>query len=603
MAVTAEEMFGGLGKVPGKTLAKRHKAYMDQVNGIQDVPLSKAEWASQAPHATGLQVDLESRSAAGRPRTAMDMLTKTLQSPELVKAMSAESLASLVATLDAQKAQVPELMKDITTTSPVGTGLVVFDLETGAKMLTPKPTPLRNRLVRRRGFGLAHRFKRITGFTGTGTGGVSVIRPGIADSTQTNFANPGSAGTLLYNRGGKISYAGDEFTIPYIQFGVSDELSWSTQFSAQGFQDVRALSRNAVTWSSMLLEERVLLYGRGTASGFAGVLPVPTGVAGTSRAATGSEVGISGATTSLWVRVVAELGDYGVSQATAVSAAIAVTNGQVTDITYVLPAGATGARVFVGTGAADPGDAARWLYVFAGSPTTPTPGGRSGFNKLTIQGALPVAGIIPTAYPSTVPGAAPINLTTTDGGSAYVNEYDGVLTYCTGANAGYTAKLNSTFSTTNPGVEYQQAFSSLYDAVKASPDRIMFNGNDRRQMSDTIKGNPNSNYGIRLMQDDINGVTLGSVAVSIINETVGDKEVQFEVHPWLPQGNSLILSDTLPIPDTQVDQIFAVFNVQDLMGIDWPVTQFSYDTSSYWFGTLVCYAPAWLGSVVGIQRT
>ena len=71
----------------------------------------------------------------------------------------------------------------------------------------------------------------------------------------------------------------------------------------------------------------------------------------------------------------------------------------------------------------------------------------------------------------------------------------------------------------------------------------------------------------------------------------------------MPQGNAPIVSDTLPIPDTQVSEVFTVFNVQDMMGVDWPVNQFAYESSSYWYGALVAYAPAWLGAVKGIKKT
>jgi hypothetical protein len=40
--------------------------------------------------------------------------------------------------------------------------------------------------------------------------------------------------------------------------------------------------------------------------------------------------------------------------------------------------------------------------------------------------------------------------------------------------------------------------------------------------------------------------------------------------------------------------------VQDYMGIQWPVNQFSYDFSTYFRGTFMCYAPAWNGVVSGI---
>jgi hypothetical protein len=37
------------------------------------------------------------------------------------------------------------------------------------------------------------------------------------------------------------------------------------------------------------------------------------------------------------------------------------------------------------------------------------------------------------------------------------------------------------------------------------------------------------------------------------------------------------------------------------MGIDWPVNQFAFESSSYWFGALLCYAPAWNGAITGIK--
>lgn len=582
------DLFGGSDhKMTPAEMSVAHDEYLQALASTKSVVVGPG----QLPHlngGNGINFD-------GQPTSPLAMLQATVAQPGITKALAPDQLATLTAALDAMKSQMPDLTKDISPTSPVSTGLVAYDLEGPAKMLTPRPMPLRNRIPRKKGIGLNRQYKRITGFTGTGTGGVGVIRPGITDATQTNFANPSSSNNLYYNRGPKIAYAGDSATVPYIQFSLSDELSWSTQFSGQGYQDIRALSRASLLWASMLMEERVMLYGRGTQAGFSGVLAAPTGVAGAARSVAGSEVGISGATTNLWVRVVAEMGDLGVSQATAVSSAIAVTNGQVVDVTYTLPAGATGARVFVGTGASDPGDAARFLYTFTGGGVF---GGRSGYNKLTIQGALPVAGTVPTSWPLSAGGTA--NLTSADGGSAVAQEYDGVLAYCTGANAGYTSKLNGTFSTSNPGVEYQTAFASMYDAVKASPDRIMFNGRDRKQLSDAVKGASNSNYQIKLSQDDINGYTLGTLATAILNEITGD-QVSLEVHPWLPQGNSLIISDSLPLPDSEVDSIFSIVNVQDMMGVDWPVNQFSYDASSYWFGTLVCYAPAWEGSLVGIQ--
>ena len=74
------------------------------------------------------------------------------------------------------------------------------------------------------------------------------------------------------------------------------------------------------------------------------------------------------------------------------------------------------------------------------------------------------------------------------------------------------------------------------------------------------------------------GTTYGSIVTGLQNEVTG-KAVDLMVHPWLNQGVAPVLSWTLPIPDTQVSDVWANFLVQDYMGIQWPVTQFTYDFS------------------------
>lgn len=81
-------------------------------------------------------------------------------------------------------------------------------------MLTPVLTPLRNRTPRQRGSGLVRRYKQILGFSGTRTGGSAgnVIRHGISESTQNNFAMGGSNALNLI-RGPKVQYASADQTL------------------------------------------------------------------------------------------------------------------------------------------------------------------------------------------------------------------------------------------------------------------------------------------------------------------------------------------------------------------------------------------------------
>lgn len=506
---------------------------------------------------------------------AMAELEKAAANPAIAKAIGADALASL----QAQVMQSREIVKDITigdgatTGSPIGTGLVPFDLEAPAKYLAPRPTPLRNKLPREKGQGTARRFKRITGITGSGTGGVGVFHPGISESTQTNFAPPGGGNALYLNRGAKISYAGDDKIVPYNEFGVSDSVTFAAQYAGQGFQDVRALSAQSLLYSSMLLEERMLLMGRGASvSGFSGALSAPA-ITITLRAPATGETAISGASTNLYVKATSDAGDFGQSVLSS-SASVAASAGTVADVKITSTVtGAVGYRVYVGTGASAPADSA--LYY----------DGRTGSRTFTIQGALPTTGTAAS--------------TVTADTSSYANGYDGILPTVLGANSGYVKDINGSFNATSPGSEFQTLFASLYDAVKADPDEILFNGTDRKNLSELLKNSSSNNYRLTLTQDEIGNAVMGSVITAIQNEVTG-KVVPMTVHPWMPQGNTAVLSYSLPIPDSQVSNVWSVVNVQDYMGINWPVIDFQYQMSSYWQGTFVCYAPAWNGAITGI---
>jgi hypothetical protein len=495
-----------------------------------------------------------------KAETSAMQMQRLLGDGEIAKALSADTIASVTSALEQANVQ-----KDFTLTSPLSTGYVAYDLEAPAKLLFPKPTPLRNKIPRGKGIGTAHQFKQIDGISGT-VGGPKAMRPGITDTTTETF------GPVTLNRGKKISYAGSERSIPYLQFGLSSSVPFSAQFSGQGFMDARALDQASVLYSSMLSEERLLLGGRGTAAGFSGALAQPTGVTAAVRAAAAGETPISGGNTNYYVKVTAAsvFGESVLSAAVTTAVAAGVLDVTVPDV-----AGALGYNVYIGTGAANPGDGALWLAASGGS------------NVVTVSGPLPTSGT----------AASSVTVDT----SASALDYDGILTIAGGANAGYVKRLNSTFSTANPGVEFQNAFAAMYALNLADPDEVLMNGFDRKQLSDLIKGNSSNGYRLTLNADGSGGHQIGNIVTGLQNEVTG-KMVDLTVHPYMPQGNAPILSHTLPFADSNVDNLWSVRNVQDYMAMQWPIIQNSYDTSSYWYGTFFCYAPKWQGMVAGIKK-
>ena len=550
---------------------------------------------AEMPRATDLFGDVSPVEAAQRHEEYLGSLNKSLSNASTVpgqapvdatsaleslvanKSLAPDAVSGLQNALAAQRMAMQDIQKDITLTSPLSTSFAAFDLEAPAKLLTPRPTPLRNRIPRKKGIGTSHRVKRILGYTGTGTGGVGNTWPGITQDTTTTF------GAIAYERGPKISYAADDLVLPYNSYSLSDSVTFDANFSGLGYQDLRQLSSTSTLYATMLMEERMMLMARGTASGYSGALSAPT-FALASPVASGSQTAL--AATTYYVNVTTDAGISGNGFGESIlgtEASTAVASGDVLTVTVsTAVAGALGYNIYVGTA--------------TGAANLKYQGTLRGTGTFTIQGAT-ASGLTGNNAAFNTTGAAASRATADT--SAYATGYDGILPTVLGPNTGFNNSINAAFSTSNPGAEFQTVFANLYQNVKADPDLVLLNGNDRKQLSDAIKSGSTANYRLTIQEPGKDGITYGSIVTGIQNEVTG-KAVDLMVHPWLNQGVAPVLSFTLPIPDTEVSDVWANFMVQDYMGIQWPVTQFSYDFSTYFRGTFFCTAPAWNGAVSGI---
>jgi len=552
MATTPKvsDMYAGLN---AKEAAVQHEEFLSALNKANSAPKTGADMM-------GLK--------AATPSTPSTAIAGILADESLTKSMSPDVIDSLNSALASQQSASNDIVKDLTLTNPISTGLVAFDLEAPAKLIFPKMTPLRNKLPRKKGFGTSHRQKIINAISGSETGAADIF-PGITDSTSNTF------GATSYVRGAKIGYAGYDRSFVYKQFSLSDSVPFSAQFQGQGYQDIRQLAQTTTLYAAMLEEEKMLMQSRGqTSDGYIGALAAPTSVTATARAKTGNEVGLAAGT--YYVKVASDSGTFGNSVATAAVTVSGVTAGQVIDVTFVDAVGALGYEIFAGTTNAD----ASLFYQ-----------GRSGYNAFTIgASALVTTGTISPGSTDT---------------SYFATGYDGIIPQIIGASGnpgGVVNRLNGAFSTSAPGSEFQAIFASIYQNVKGDPDEILINGADRKQLSEAIKGSSGNvgAYRLNITQDEANGVIAGDVVTGIHNEVTG-KGVSLTVHPWMVQGNAAVLSYTLPIPDSNVSEVWAVHTAQDFMAIEWPVTQFTYDNSVYFNETLVCAAPQFNGLLQGIK--
>jgi hypothetical protein len=411
--------------------------------------------ALEAPRADQLFADAGSaKKAAKRMDEFKATLNKSFESPSVPgasapvdataqleamaanKSLSPEVLAGLNNAISAQRLAMQDAQKDITLTSPLSTSFAQFDLEAPAKLLTPRPTPLRNKIPRKKGVGTSHRIKRINGYTGTGTGGVGQTWPGVTETTTTAF------GSINFERGAKISYASDDLILPYNSYSLSDSVSFDANFSGLGYQDLRQLSSTSTLYATMLMEERMMLMARGTASGYVGALSAPSTPSLTKASASGSITALADATYYVYVTSDAGVSTSGFGESVLTSVVSTTTSSQY--ITVTIPAsvsGALGYNVYVGTttGAANATYQGRTtgLTFVLGGTGTPAVGNQAPY---TTSGAVATRASSDT--------------------SAYATGYDGILPTLF-SKGGYNNQINSTFSNSNPGTEYQTVFASL----------------------------------------------------------------------------------------------------------------------------------------------
>ncbi|MHB8573554.1 MAG: hypothetical protein ACYDAY_11485 [Candidatus Dormibacteria bacterium] len=465
---------------------------------------------------------------------------------------------------DLQKT-VAELTKtEFTGTYPIsgsqtGYGFAVYDLEAPSKKIFPVLTPFRNRVPRTDGEGSAVHWKQITSISGSG-GAQPVVNHFLAELPSN------SVGGLTLNLPPEIQWGAADKNTSYVPIGLSGSNSMISQIASRGYEDIRSLVGLSVLQSLMLSEERGLWSGRTTA------VSAPTISSATAGAASGSQTAITGASGStVYVKVTA-LTMMGESVASAATTVASVTNGtSVVTVTIGTVTGAEGYRVYVSTGASDPGDASRWKA------------GECASNVFVIQGALPTSGATPPASDST----------------ASANAYLGVFPQLEGGANFYNQVLNATLTLAN----LQTAFQDRFDNLKADPEEMWTSASDRRSFSDLVLAQSGAAaQGFRInITPGADGITAGVIVSAVLNESTG-REVPLRVHPWLHQGNLVGLSYTLPFPNSEVPNVWEVKGPQDYLAIDWPVIDMNYRTSVIAFNALIGYAPDFNFWIKGIKN-
>ena len=547
-APSLDQMFHGL---PADEQVKRFEAYKSALSTVQAQTLNSARRGELSFTPTvGITKSVSAASKIEELKT------------EITKAVSGDQLAAVESSL----AGLADLQKDLTLTSPLNStisgvsGLVPYNLDPVLSLLIPKELYLRNSTARIKAQGQALEFRRITGVSNAGVGGVANLSTFFnSTSASTSF------GGVSLNRPTKITYAADKIVKSFVEQGVSDSVSLQAEFAGQGYTDLRQLSHTALIWAHFLGEERNMLNAVSTALSTSGLtFTASNDTTGTGLPATSSS--------AVYVTLSSAYGETaGVSAGTVTNA----TAGQ-------------GVKVAI-SGTVPYSAVAVNIYVVVGYTTykATTPSLASGTAALAFSS---ITGTYPSTDGSYNSSAA---------GSNSATGYDGFISTFA-QSGGYQKQFNGSVSAqTEAGGFLQDAFISLFNSSMADPEVVITTAAIRRALAAAIQTN-SSNAAYRLnYQTGDNGVVLGSLVNALQNEATGTM-VELVTHRFMPAGVAIVHQKQLPFPDSGVSQTVEAHNVVDSMIIEWPQIGFSYDISSYTYGSLAFRAPAWSGIVTGL---
>ena len=462
-----------------------------------------------------------------------------------------------------------DLAKSWVQSNSAVSGLTFYDLESGAKLLYPVITPLRNEIPRV-----------------SGRGGIQANWRGITGVNTTNM----SAGVSFGNRSGRITSTTKDYIAAYRAIGLEDSVDFEAELAAQGFDDVRAIAVEGLLRSLMMQEERIDLGGNNSLA--LGTTPTPTTIDG---GATPVAVTAASAHSIYCVALTRDGWEN--------------SGGPTNDLTVGLPGQIS--RVSADGSNTDTfgGGNAKVSLV---STLTPTQNHPLNMSVAPVPGAFAYAWYwgTSTGAGATLGAITTINsyqaLTDSGAGTQAANDakiaadysqntlvYDGLLTQIsTTTNNSYIARLatgtvgtGTPLTTDNAGgiVEIDTAFKSFWDNYRLSPDTMWVNSQEQKNISLKVLAAA-STSSQRFVFDTVQGAVVGGTLVrSYLNKFTmnGAQEVPIRLHPNIPPGTIMFTSSRIPYPLSNVTNVLQIRARRDYYQIEWPLRTRKYEFGIY----------------------
>lgn len=465
------------------------------------------------------------------------------------------------------------------------TGLQVYDLEAPAKLLYPVLTPLRNKIPRvGGGRGIQANWRAITGVNTTKLSG------GLGQG----------------NRGGVIAQTTQDFLAAFRGIGFDNYVTFEADMSSEGFQDLKATAVQSLLRALMIEEEFLIVGGNGITG--LGTTPTPTltaiGSGGSINTGTAVIVGCA-ALTLEGLRNVTVAGGVPGSPV----GILTRTNADGSTDTYGAGVAAPSATATVTTAANNSCVSAHvapvvgaFGYVwFAGLTTNVFIAAVTNINSVLFT-ALPGSGQLFSA----LSGDQSVNNLVFNGFSA--------IAAASGSGAYWAAQPTGVDGTGTPltpdgaggVVEIDAALQSFWDNQKLSPSE-MWTSSDvqnyirRKVLTAPSSSVPLSRFTVTTGMENVRG---GSAVRGYINPfgMGAASEMPVKLHPNLPPGTIMFLTDELPYALNDVQNVYQMRMRKDYYQIEWPLRTRKYEYGVYADQVLQHYFPPSLGFMTNIGK-
>lgn len=410
----------------------------------------------------------------------------------------------------ALSAKPAQMLRDVSGNVGVttGLGLTGISMESPAKLLAPRPTPLRNMIPRRTVGGVNTTYRQITDINTAKTWG-SV--PEAERNSVQQFDE--SEKTISFH-----SYGIDGLLTQEALFGGKSSINPSIDFNPQSTASLANLLE------AMFLEELLILGGNSVALG---APATPTAAAVQPATATGSLT----ASTAYYFRVSA-LTEKGYYQGATGRVSSTNAPGETTPSSQLTVTTAAGGQ---------PGDTSvkiEWAAklgavaynVYAHSTTTVIYHSTVYVNNATINALTSSTHVVNTAD-LTDPAVDTLAGKTN-------TQFDGLISWLSKSANSYVHSLagaSLTGDNTTGVAELDDMFLDMWTNYKVSPDLIIVSGAQKRKFDRIILGSSTPGMNVYLTAGQTN-ITGGMTAGQVVNRYYANKVIPTLVHPNLPPG-------------------------------------------------------------------